>query len=65
VVSGAVRAVRAVAPKAKVLCGAGVKRREDVRRALELGTEGVLLASGVTLARDPRAALEDLARGLQ
>src|SRR2546426_1010726 len=64
VVSDGVNAVRGVSPRTKVLCGAGVKTRADVERALELGTEGVLVASGVTLARDPRAALEDLARGL-
>lgn len=64
VVSRGVAAVRAVAPRTAVLCGAGVKRREDVARAIGLGAEGVLLASGVTLAKDPAAALADLARGL-
>jgi len=48
----------------KVLVGAGVKNREDVRIALELGAIGVLVASGVTKAADPRAALEDLAAGI-
>jgi triosephosphate isomerase len=43
-----------------VLCGAGVKTGKDVRRALELGAKGVLLASGVVKAKDPRKALQDL-----
>lgn len=64
VITRGVEAVHSVAPKTKVLCGAGVKRREDVERALELGADGVLVASGVTLARDPAAALRDLAAAL-
>jgi triosephosphate isomerase len=48
-----------------VFCGAGVKDRRDVRKALELGTVGVLLASGVVKAKDPEKALRDLASGLR
>ncbi len=47
-----------------VLVGAGVKNGEDVRRAVELGAKGVLVASGITKARDPKAALMDLISGL-
>ncbi len=64
VITRGVEAVRGVSPATAVLCGAGVKRREDVERALELGARGVLLASGVTLAKDPEAALKGLASGL-
>ena len=49
----------------KLLVGAGVKNGEDVRIALELGAKGVLLASGVTKATDPKAVLLDLASGLK
>lgn len=48
---------------AKLLVGAGVKNGEDVKKALELGAKGVLLASGVTKAKDPKAALMDLIKG--
>jgi triosephosphate isomerase len=64
IVTDAVEAVRKVDSKIGVLCGAGVKAQEDVRKGLELGTVGVLLASGVVKARDPRKALADLAKGL-
>lgn len=47
-----------------VLCGAGIKAREDVETALELGTQGVLVASGVVKANDPEDALRDLVGGL-
>ena len=61
IVSDAVKAVRKVAPKTLVLCGAGVKTGADVAAALRLGAHGVLLASGVVKAADPVAALKDLA----
>jgi len=63
VVSDSVRLVRQVDAHVRVLCGAGVKTGHDVRRAIELGAEGVLLASGVALARDVRASALDLASG--
>jgi triosephosphate isomerase (TIM) len=63
VIVEAVRAVRAVAPATRVLCGAGVHAREDVRRALELGSDGILVASAVALAPRPRRVLDDLLRG--
>jgi triosephosphate isomerase len=62
VVSGTIEAIKKVAPLVKILCGAGVKTGEDVRVAVELGTEGVLLASGVVKARDPKKALYELVK---
>lgn len=51
--------------KQKLLVGAGVKNGEDVAKSLELGAKGVLLASGVTKAENPKAVLLDLVRGLK
>lgn len=48
-----------------VLTGAGVKNAQDVKTAIELGSEGVLIASGVTKAQDPEVALRELVRGLK
>lgn len=48
----------------KLLVGAGVKNGTDVKTCIELGAKGVLLASGVTKADDPKAVLMDLASGL-
>ena len=64
VVSDAVKEVHGVNPDVRVLCGAGITNGEDVRIALELGAEGVLLASGVVKASDPRAAMLDIAKGI-
>ncbi|MEM2978058.1 MAG: triose-phosphate isomerase [Candidatus Hadarchaeales archaeon] len=63
VVSEAVKLVKGVNPSVRVLCGAGISTGEDVRMALELGAEGVLLASSVVKAKDWRAAAEDVVRG--
>lgn len=60
VVSDTVAAVKEVNPDVRVLCGAGVKNGQDVATAISLGAEGVLLASGVTKARDTASVLSDL-----
>lgn len=60
VVENTVEAVKTVNPDVRVLCGAGISSGEDVKKAVELGTEGVLLASGVILAKDQKKALEEL-----
>ncbi|AKB34637.1 Triosephosphate isomerase [Methanosarcina siciliae C2J] len=62
VVSGSVEAVAKINSEVKVLCGAGISKGEDLRAALDLGSQGVLLASGIVKASDPKAALEDLIR---
>jgi triosephosphate isomerase (TIM) len=63
IVSGAVRAVAALAPTTSVLCGAGVHTRRDVAKALELGAQGILVASAVTRAPSPRDAISELLAG--
>jgi len=63
IVSDSVNRVKEVAD-IPVLCGAGVKDGKDVKRALELGAQGVLVASGITKSDDPAAALKDMANGL-
>lgn len=62
IVSGSVSAVKRINPKVRVLCGAGISTGDDVAAAVELGTEGVLLASGIIKAKDPKAALFDLVK---
>jgi len=64
VVTNSVESVKRTNDQVVVLCGAGITTGEDVKAAIELGTEGVLLASGVVKADDPKSALLDLAEGL-
>lgn len=48
----------------RILCGAGIVSGEDVRRAVELGAEGVLVASSVVKARDWNSKIRELAGSL-
>ncbi len=61
VVSGTVDLVKRINPDVVILCGAGITRGEDVAAALRLGTEGVLVASGVAKAKDPYKVLLEFA----
>ena len=60
VVEGSVEVIHKIDAGVKVLCGAGISTGDDMQAALKLGSEGVLLASGIILADDPKAALMDL-----
>ena len=64
IVSNTVKAVQTVNTNVKILCGAGVKNGKDVAKAIELGSDGVLLASGVVKAKEKERVLRDLASEL-
>lgn len=57
VVTQTVKLVKHVNPCVVTLCGAGITKGEDVAAALKLGTKGVLVASGIVKAKDPRKVL--------
>lgn len=63
IISDTVKAVKDVNPKVKVLCGAGVNSAEDVSKALELGAEGVLVASAIVKSKTPERVILDLISG--
>jgi triosephosphate isomerase len=44
----------------KLLVGAGIKTLEDVKTAIQLGADGILIASGIDLAKDPEKALSEI-----
>jgi triosephosphate isomerase (TIM) len=60
-ITESVKQIRKVNRSTRILCGAGVTTAEDVSKALELGSEGVLVASGVVRSKDPGAVLETMA----
>ncbi|MFN7991261.1 MAG: triose-phosphate isomerase [Candidatus Micrarchaeia archaeon] len=60
IVMNSVKAVKEINHKITVLCGAGVSTKEDVKKALELGSEGVLLSSAFVRSPDPKGFLKDL-----
>lgn len=61
VVTGTVRLVREINKDVTLLCGAGISHGEDVAVALKLGTQGVLVASGIVKAKDPYRVLLEFA----
>jgi len=46
-----------------LLCGAGINFQSDVKKALELGSVGVLVASAVVTAEEPAKELRELMKG--
>jgi len=64
VVTETVKLVKQINPDVLILCGAGITRADDVAAALRLGTEGVLVASGVVKAKDPYKVLLEFAEKL-
>ena len=63
-ITHSLREIRGVNKFVKVLCGAGVSTRDDVSKALELGTEGVLVASSVVKSKDPGSVLSGMANAI-
>jgi len=61
VVTSTVELIKRINPTVVVLCGAGITTGKDVAAALRLGTEGVLVASGVVKAKDPYKVLLEFA----
>ncbi len=52
--------VKAIPTQKNILIGAGVSNGDDINKAVELGAEGVLLASAFVKALDPKAKLDEL-----
>ncbi|MHB1867560.1 MAG: triose-phosphate isomerase [Nitrososphaerales archaeon] len=50
--------------KTRLLCGAGIVDRDDARMAIELGAEGILVASGVVLSKNWKDKIGELSKGL-
>jgi triosephosphate isomerase len=61
VITDTVQLVKRIDPKMTILCGAGISTAEDVSIALKLGTQGVLVASGIVKAKDPYSVLRAFA----
>ena len=56
VVEDTVKEVKEIDSSIKVLCGAGISNGDDMKAAIDLGAEGVLLASGIIKAENPKDA---------
>tara|TARA_B100000809_G_scaffold14147_1_gene12847 strand:- start:503 stop:1159 length:657 start_codon:yes stop_codon:yes gene_type:complete len=63
-ITNSINAVQSAKNSTKLLCGAGIVSAEDVSRAVELGSNGILVASGVIKAKNWEIILSDFSRGL-
>ena len=63
-ITNSINAVQDAKNSTKLLCGAGIVSAEDVSRAVELGSKGILVASGVIKAKNWESILNDFSRGL-
>jgi len=59
-ITNAVKRIRSANNSVEILCGAGVSTAEDVGKALELGTRGVLVSSSVVKGANPAQLLENM-----
>jgi triosephosphate isomerase len=64
-ISDSVKAVSKVDDRIPVLCGAGIVDGSDVKKAVELGAKGVLVASGIIKATDWIAKISEMAKALR
>ena len=61
VITRSVDAVNRVNPDVSVICGAGIVSAEDVSAAINLGSKGILVASGVVKAKNWEVKIRELA----
>lgn len=63
-ITKAAQAVSAAKNSTKLLCGAGIVSGQDVRKAMDLGSSGILVASGIVKAKNWNAIVEEFAKGM-
>ncbi|MEK0341436.1 MAG: triose-phosphate isomerase [Nitrosopumilus sp.] len=57
-------AVKSAKNNTKLLCGAGIVSGEDVAKAIELGSKGILVASGIIKAKDWNKVITEFAKSM-
>jgi len=59
------KSIEAAGSRSRIICGAGISDRDDVDKAVELGSQGILVASGVVKATSWEKKLAELASGMK
>lgn len=57
-------AVKSAKNKSKLLCGAGIVSGDDVQKAIELGSKGILVASGIIKAKNWEKIMSEFAKSM-
>jgi len=63
-ITKAAKAIKAAKNSTRLLCGAGIVTGQDVRRAMELGSKGILVASGIVKAKNWNSIVEEFAMAM-
>jgi len=63
-IQNAARIVNDSKNKTKLLCGAGIVSGEDVAKSIELGSKGILVASGIIKAKNWNKIISEFAKAL-
>ena len=63
-ITESVKAVKNAKNSTRLLCGAGIVSGRDVRKAIELGSSGILVASGIIKAKNWSAIVEEFAKAM-
>ena len=63
-ITKAADAVKSAKNKTKLLCGAGIVSGEDVVKSIELGSKGILVASGIIKSKDWNKIISEFAKAL-
>ena len=63
-ITKAADAVNSAKNNTKLLCGAGIVSGEDVAKAMELGSKGILVASGIIKAKNWNKIISEFAKSM-
>jgi triosephosphate isomerase (TIM) len=63
IITESISSVAEISNSSKVICGAGIVDRADVKSALKLGAMGILVASGIIKAESWYDKIHELASG--
>jgi triosephosphate isomerase (TIM) len=59
------KSIQGAGSRSRVICGAGITDKDDVAKAIELGSQGILVASGIVKATSWEKKITELASGMK
>jgi triosephosphate isomerase len=58
------KSIQGAGSRSRIICGAGIADKDDVAKAMELGSQGILVASGIVKATSWEKKITELASGM-
>jgi triosephosphate isomerase (TIM) len=59
------KSIEAAGSRSRVICGAGITDKDDVTKAMKLGSQGILVASGIVKDTSWEKKITELASGMK